>query len=136
VLAAGGALSFDRIGVGLTALVAHRSVDLGDVTLFAIAATGSLDVFDIAAATFLRLNVELGAAFGFGSPEATALSHTKAAVHAGLLAGIVQIVPVSARELEVFAGGGYASSLDADADGHRVAGLTGGMVALDVAFRF
>ena len=133
----GGGVAWNRESAGLTVLGAHRTDVLGAATLVAVSATASFDPVDLSGDLSLRISGELGAAFATGSPTPAAVGYTSAAVHAAMLGGVVAAFALGpSAELEGFVGGGYASSLDADADGRRVAGLSGGLLAASIAVRF
>ena len=118
-------------------LGARRSVDLGAATLLAFAANASADVVALSPATFVRFEAELGAALGVGSPSSLGEGHTHAAPHAAIVGGLAQRAPlVPGYELELFVAGGYASSLDADAEGQRVVGFRGGMLSVEASVLF
>src|SRR5262249_15002695 len=121
-----GELAWNRFATGLVLLGARTSTDLGAVTLFAMAVLASFDAVALTETTSLRVGGELGLDIAVGLPNPDADAHTLAAVHAALLGGIAQMVRLDERfGLRFFAGGGYASSLNADAAGRRVAGLDG-----------
>ena len=135
-IGAKGELEWDRFGGGLALLGARKSASLGTATLVEIAALASLDAFEFGEGTSIRVRGELGAAIAVGSPSGAAAGHTRAAVHAALLGGVAQVVPLTTGlELALFVGGGYASSLNADADGRRIAGLNGGFFETSAGVR-
>jgi hypothetical protein len=130
-------LALDRSAFGVVVLGARKTVNLGTLTLLAFAGDVAFDAVAISSTTFVRVRGELGAAVGVGSPSRSALGHTHIAPNLALLAGIAQRTPLSsAIDLDLCISGGYASSLNADADGQRVAGLSGGFVSVEAAVRF
>ncbi|HVW30466.1 MAG TPA: hypothetical protein VHC69_34150 [Polyangiaceae bacterium] len=137
VLGVDGGIAFDRFAAGLTVQGARRSVDLGDATLLAFAANASADAIALSPATFVRVEAELGVALGVGTPSSLGEGHSHAGPHAALLGGLAQRAPlVGGYELELFVAGGYASSLDADAEGRRVVGFRGGLLSVSGSVLF
>lgn len=66
-----------------------------------------------------------------------AVGHTHAAPHMAILGGIAQRTRLfSGCDLDLSVSGGYASSMNADAGGRRIAGLGGGLVSVEAAVRF
>ena len=136
-LGASGEYDWGRFGVGLSFLGTGGSSDLGTATLFAIAALVSFEAFHVTKTTSFRVQSELGAAVAVGSPDAEATGRTAAAVHASLSAGLQQVAPLDGGvDLLWVLGGGFASSLNAEADGQRIVGMGGGFVMIDGGVRF
>jgi hypothetical protein len=130
-------VAYGRVTAGLMMLAARRTESLGAATLVAIAGSASLDVVDLGTFVKARVAGELGAAIGSPSPNATAVGHTRAALHGALLGGLASALPVGdGYGLETFIGGGYASSLNANADGRRLGSLGGGLLAVEMGIQF
>src|SRR3954453_1567451 len=110
---------------------------MGTSSLFAISALASFDAFQATETTSFRVQSELGVAVAVGSPDAGAEGRTATAVHASLSAGLQQIAPLpGGYDLLWLIGGGFASSLNAEANGQRVVGLGGGFVMIGGGIRF
>jgi hypothetical protein len=136
-LGASGEYDWGRFGVGLSFLGTGKGTDLGTATLFAIAALASFDAFHVTETTSFRVLSELGVAVGIGSPAAEAEGRTVTAVHAAVSAALQQSVPLDGGYALVWLlGGGFASSLNADAAGQRIVGLGGGFVLAEGGVRF
>jgi hypothetical protein len=136
-LGASGEYDWGRFGVGISFLGTGASSDLGTATLFAIAALASFDAFHVTETTSFRVQSELGAAVADGDPAADAKGRTATAVHASLSAGLQQVAHLDGGvDLAWVLGGGFASSLNAEADGQRLVGLGGGFVMIAGGVRF
>jgi hypothetical protein len=134
---ASGEYDWGRFGVGLSFLGSWKSTNIGTATLFAIAAMASFDAIQATETTSFRVQSELGVAVAVGSPDAGADGRTATAVHAALSAGLQQIVRLhGGYDLLWLLGGGFASSLNAEANGQRIIGLGGGFVMIDGGMRF
>ena len=110
---------------------------LGSITLLGTAATASYDVVDLGASLAVRVAGELGVAIGIPAPNENSVGHAKVAPHAALLGGLTSSLPLGAGyDLQGFVGGGYGSSLNAEANGRRVASLGGGLLGISAGIRF
>ena len=136
-LGASGEYDWGRFGLGLSVLGTGASSDLGTATLFAIAALASFEAFEVTETTSFRVQSELGVAIATGDPAADAKGRTATAVHASFAAGLQQLAHIDGGvDLAWIIGGGFASSLNAEADGQRLVGLGGGFVMIGGGIRF
>jgi hypothetical protein len=130
-------LQYSRLGAGLMVLGGHGTDTLGTVTLVAIAGTASYDVLELGASVTVRVAGELGVAMGIPAPNESSVGHAKVAPHAALQGGLAASLPLGAGyDLQGFIGGGYGTSLNAEADGRRVASLGGGILSITAGVRF
>jgi hypothetical protein len=131
-----GGVAHGRTTAGLMVLAARRTEPLGAATLVAIAGSASFDVIELGAFVTARIAGEVGAAIGSPTPNATAVGHTRGAFHGALLGGFASVLPIGGSyEMETFIGGGYGSSLNAEADGRRLGSLGGAFLTIQMGLR-
>jgi hypothetical protein len=134
---AGAGIVWPRFGFGASVFGARGSVPIGDITLWAVSATGFYDLAELSRHIVLRSSAEAGAAFADAAARGQAHADTAVAFHAALHAGVFGIFKVGdVNDLEGGLSAGYASSLRAQANGVDVVSLDGLVFTAQVGLRF